>query len=76
MFESCGGHQITLKKAQPFSPVSSFTDKRPNRYQSPKLPFGGAAIPEAGFSYQLLPSEKSDPSGTKIRVKYQWAELE
>jgi immune inhibitor A len=66
--------QIMLKKAQPFSPVGSFSDKRPNRYQSPKLPFGGAAIPEAGFSYQLLPSEKSDPSGTKIRVKYQWAE--
>jgi immune inhibitor A len=66
--------KVTLKDAQPFAPVNSFSDSRPNRYQSPKLPFGGAAIPEAGFSYQLQSPEQSDPAGTRIRVKYQWAE--
>ncbi len=66
--------KVTLKEAQPFAAVSSFSDSDPSRYQSPKLPFGGAAIPQAGFSYQLAPPDASSPPGTKIRVKYQWAE--
>lgn len=66
--------QVTLKEKRPFSPVSSFSDTLPNRYQSPLLPFGGAAIPQAGFSYQLQPPGESAPSGAKVRIKYQWAE--
>jgi hypothetical protein len=65
---------MTLKEARPFAPVSSFSDSDPSRYQSPKLPFGGAAIPQAGFSYQLAPPGAASPDGTKVRIKYQWAE--
>ena len=66
--------KVTLKEAKPFAPVSSFTDAEPNRYQNPKLPFGGAAIPHVGFSYQLVPPGESAPPGTKVGIKYQWAE--
>ena len=65
--------KVTLKEAKPFAPVSSFTDAEPNRYQNPKLPFGGAAIPHVGFSYQLVPPGESAPPGTKVGIKYQWA---
>ena len=65
--------KVTLKEAKPFAPVNSFTDAEPNRYQSPKLPFGGAAIPPLGFSYQLVPPGDSAPPGTKVGIKYQWA---
>jgi bacillopeptidase F (M6 metalloprotease family) len=66
--------QVTLKEALPFAPVSSFSDARPNRYQNPQLPFGGASIPQAGFSYQLEPPEESDPTGSRVRIRYRWAE--
>lgn len=65
--------KVTLKDAKPFAPVNSFTDAEPNRYQNPKLPFGGAAIPPVGFSYQLAPPGDSAPPGTKVGIKYQWA---
>lgn len=66
--------KVTLKETKAFAPVSGFTDAEPNRYQSPKLPFGGAAIPHVGFSYQLVPPGESTPAGTKVGIKYQWAE--
>jgi hypothetical protein len=66
--------QVTLKEARPFAPISNFSDAAPNRYQSPKLPFGGAAIPQTGFSYRLVSPEKTDPPGSKVRIKFQWAE--
>jgi M6 family metalloprotease-like protein len=66
--------KVTLKEAKPFAPVSSFTDAEPNRYQNPKLPFGGAAIPHVEFSYQLVAPGESAPPGTKVAIKYQWAE--
>jgi len=66
--------EMKLKEAQPFAPVSSFSDSDPSRYQSPKLPFGGAAIPQVGFSYQLAPPGESAPAGAKVKIKYQWAE--
>jgi M6 family metalloprotease-like protein len=66
--------QVVLKETRPFAAVSTFTDALPNRYQSPLLPFGGATIPQAGFSYELLPPGESAPAGSKVRIKYQWAE--
>jgi len=71
-FYAIEGGQVTLKDARPFAPASSFSDAEPGHYLNPKLPFGGAAIPKVGFSYQLTPPRESDPPGTKIRVRYQW----
>ncbi|WP_241262998.1 M6 family metalloprotease domain-containing protein [Parahaliea mediterranea] len=58
--------------AQPFPPVSTFSDARPNRYQNPHLPFGGASIPEAGFSYRLVAPGDGAPAGARVRVEYRW----
>lgn len=52
--------------------VSEFTDARPNRYQNPKLPFGGADIPEEGFSYKLVAPGDRAPAGSRVRIDYNW----
>jgi hypothetical protein len=58
--------------ATPFTAVSTFTDERPNRYQNPRLPFGGADIPDAGFSYTLEPPDAGAPEQTEIRLNFRW----
>jgi hypothetical protein len=63
---------MSRQSASPFAAVSAFTDERPNRYQSPTLPFGGADIPEAGFSYTLEPPEPRAPEGSVVRVDFRW----
>ena len=63
---------MSRESASPFAAVSAFTDERPNRYQSPTLPFGGADIPEAGFSYTLEPPEPRAPEGSVVRVDFRW----
>ena len=66
--------KVTLKESKAFAPVSSFSDAAPNRYQNPKLPFGGANIPHVGFSYELVAPGEDAPSGTKVAIQYKWAE--
>lgn len=62
--------EMVLQNTTAFAPVSEFTDARPNRYLNPQLPFGGADIPEAGFSYRL--KKPSQGSGGKVLVDYHW----
>jgi immune inhibitor A len=63
---------MTRQTAFPFAPVNEFTDARPNRYQNPHLPFGGADIPEAGFGYTLHAPAADDPAGSVVRVDFRW----
>jgi immune inhibitor A len=65
--------EMTARGATAFAPVSEFSDARPNRYLSPKLPFGGADIPEAGFSYKLR--KPAAGGAAKVIVDYRWREL-
>ncbi|MDG2039899.1 MAG: immune inhibitor A [Ilumatobacter sp.] len=58
--------------ATPFTAVSTFSDTRPNRYQNPKLPFGGADIPDAGFSYTLEQPGSSAPAQSEVRLNFRW----
>ena len=58
--------------ATPFAAVSTFTDERPNRYQNPRLPFGGADIPDAGFSYTLERPDAGAPEQSEIRLLFRW----
>jgi len=67
---------MTLISSRSFEPVSQFTDARPNRYQNPRLPFGGADIPEVGFSYQLQQPGGNTPNGTRVSIEYQWRDLD
>jgi bacillopeptidase F (M6 metalloprotease family) len=55
-----------------FPPVVEFSDARPNRYQNPKLPFGGASIPEAGFNFRLAAPSAAAPVGSVVRIDYNW----
>ena len=63
---------MTRLSASPFAAVSEFTDDRPNRYQSPTLPFGGADIPEAGFSYTVERPDGRAPEGSVVRLNFRW----
>lgn len=65
---------MTRTSARPFPAVSGFSDARPNRYLNPHLPFGGAAIPEEGFSFQLRApdDEAGGPAGARVRLDYRW----
>jgi immune inhibitor A len=63
---------MSRQSATPFAAVSEFTDERPNRYQNPRLPFGGADIPEVGFSYTLERPEPQAPSDSEVRLDFRW----
>jgi len=64
--------ELSFISATPYSSVNSFSDSHSNRYQNPKLPFGGVDIPELGFSYSLKSVDKSAPKGSKIKIEYNW----
>jgi hypothetical protein len=55
-----------------FPAAPSFTDARPNRYQNPKLPFGGADIPEAGLNFRLIEPGPNAPAQAKTKVVIDW----
>ena len=63
---------MSRRSATPFAAVSEFTDERPNRYQNPRLPFGGADIPEAGFSYTLERPGPQAPDDSEVRLDFRW----
>jgi len=56
----------------PFPAVSTFEDSAPDRYQNPRLPFGGVTLPASGFGFELLPPAGDSPPGTRVRVRYHW----
>jgi hypothetical protein len=62
--------EMRLQSQSSFTPVSSFSDER--AYLNPHLPFGGAAIPELGFSYQLKAPGRRAPEGSRVRIDYRW----
>ncbi len=64
--------QMRAASAIPFDPVATFDDSDPRRYLNPGLPFGGAAIPSAGFSYTLTKPADGAPPDSVIRVDYRW----
>lgn len=66
---------MAVQAARPHAAVSRFSDARPNRYLNPHLPFGGAAIPEAGFSYELEAVKTGAPDGARVKVNYHWRKL-
>lgn len=62
--------ELRLVDTRAFAPVKSFTDAAPNRYLNPHLPFGGADIPEEGFSFELKAPGRRAPDGSRVRVDY------
>lgn len=64
---------LTRVSTTPFPAVTGFSDAAPNSYQSPLLPFGGANIPQNGFSFELSAPTQNSPVGSRVRVNYRWA---
>ncbi len=69
-----GNGVLQIDEARAFGAVSKFSDARPEQYLNPHLPFGSAAIPTAGFSFELAEPGEKEPAGSVIRVNYQWRE--
>ncbi|MDG1164159.1 MAG: immune inhibitor A [Porticoccaceae bacterium] len=65
--------EMVVESKESFPAVSTFTDARPNRYQNPKLPFGGADIPEAGLNFILLQPGPNAPKSARAKVVIDWA---
>jgi len=63
---------MTLHSQEAFPPVGTFDDSRPNRYQNPHLPFGGADIPDAGFSFDLRKADDRAPQNSRVLIDYRW----
>lgn len=55
-----------------FDAVPTFSDADPSRYMNPHLPFGSAAIPEEGLSWQLAEPGPQAPDGAKVKVYFMW----
>ncbi|MGB2314038.1 MAG: immune inhibitor A domain-containing protein [Porticoccaceae bacterium] len=65
--------QLVKQSSASFAPVSVFTDRRPNRYLNPKLPFGGVDIPEEGLNFRLLQPGANAPADARTKVVIDWA---
>ena len=55
-----------------FAAVSSFSDRDPEQYQNPHLPFGSANIPSAGLNFDLARPGENAPEGAKVKVYFGW----
>ncbi len=66
------GDKLVEQSASPYPAVSEFSDARPNRYQNPKLPFGGANIPEMGLRFKLGEPAPEAPSEARVKVVIDW----
>ncbi len=64
--------QIVEEQSSPYPPVSEFSDTRPNRYQNPQLPFGGANIPEMGLRFKLGEPSLRAPQDARVKVIIDW----
>jgi len=64
----------TLVPAQtlPYPTISTFSDADPSRYLNPHLPFGSAAIPNEGLSFQLAPPGATAPEQARVKVYFKW----
>ena len=66
------GDSLMEQSTEAYPPVSEFSDARPNRYQNPKLPFGGANIPEVGLRFKLGQPSAEAPDEARVKVVIDW----
>jgi M6 family metalloprotease-like protein len=69
---SIDGDRLVEQSSKAYPPVSEFSDARPNRYQNPKLPFGGANIPEVGLRFKLGQPSAEAPDEARVKVVIDW----
>ncbi|MBI4376356.1 MAG: immune inhibitor A [Elusimicrobia bacterium] len=71
-FYRVGENGLSRRSSQDFPPVSRFDDSEP-AYLNPKLPFGGAALPNSGLRFSLAKPKPQAPSGAKVKVNFEWS---
>ena len=64
--------ELTAVATTPFPAVSRFDDTLARGYLNPRLPFGSANIPTAGFSFELQAVDDTSPEHSRVRVDYHW----
>jgi len=69
---SKNGRKLVKVGSKPYPAVSKFTDSTPGRWLNKKLPFGGVAVPNTGFSFELAKPGAGAKAGAKIQVKWAW----
>ena len=65
---------MVREQSTAYPPVSEFSDARPNRYQNPYLPFGGANIPELGLRFKLGQPAATAPDEAEVKVVIDWVQ--
>ena len=66
------GKELVERSSSAFPAVSEFSDARPNRYQNPRLPFGGVNIPEMGLRFKLGQPSPQAPDEAQVKVVIDW----
>lgn len=56
----------------PHPAVRRFDDANPARWLNPKLPFGGLAVPDEGFSFELAKPKPDAPEPAEVKVYFNW----
>lgn len=52
--------------------VSRFDDGQPTRWANPHLYFGGVAVPDAGFGFELATPKPTAPAPSRVKVWFTW----
>jgi len=63
---------LTKVETRPYPAVARFDDSSPDRWLNAKLPFGGVAIPKAGFSFEVVEPGSGAPSNSAATVRFRW----
>lgn len=63
---------LVPQRSEPYPTVSSFSDSDSARWLNPNLPFGSAAVPQEGMSFDLAAPDSAAPAGTKVKVNFLW----
>ena len=56
----------------PHPAVRRFSDATPTRWLNRHLPFGGVAVPDAGFQFELVKPKPEAPKGARVKVYLNW----
>jgi M6 family metalloprotease-like protein len=71
-FYQVKGRKLVKVASRTYPARARFDDSEPRKWQNPKLPFGGVAVPKEGFSFEVVEPGKSAPAGTSATVKLHW----
>lgn len=66
------GDALMPVRSVPYPAVRQFSDSDPSRYLNPHLPFGSAAVPNAGLNIDLAEPGAQAPVGARVKLYFSW----